>query len=65
MDSPIRRATVSVGPPAAAGTMIVIGLVGKELCAVAVYETNIDAAAIAPESIVRRLKRMWSLPADY
>ena len=28
MDSPIRRATVSVGPPAAAGTTSVIDLVG-------------------------------------
>src|SRR4051794_13858724 len=59
----MRRATVSVGPPAAAGTMIVIGLAGKAVCAAAGCDTNIDAAAIAPESIVRRSKRMWSLPA--
>src|ERR1700752_795196 len=29
IDSPIRRATVSVGPPAAAGTTSVIGLFGE------------------------------------
>ncbi len=56
IDSPMRRATVSVGPPAAAGTMIVIGLVGKVPCAVAECDARMDAAAtIAPERIVRRL----------
>src|SRR5262245_27242651 len=35
MDSPIRRATVSVGPPAAAGTTSVIDLDGQAACAIA------------------------------
>jgi hypothetical protein len=41
--------------------MIVIGLVGK-LCAMAGCDAHIDATAMAPESIVRRLKRMGHSP---
>src|SRR3954453_6162110 len=62
IDSPIRRATVSVGPPAAAGTMIVIGLVGNAVCALPGCDAHIDAAAMAPERIVRRLNRIALLP---
>ena len=49
---------MSVGPPAAAGTMIVIGLVGKAVCAVAGCDARMDAAAMAPERIVRRFNRI-------
>ena len=58
MTSAIRRATVSVGPPDAAGTISVIGCVGKADCAVAACEAKAEKAAMAPESIARRLNRI-------
>src|SRR4051812_41546282 len=65
IDSPIRRATVSVGPPAAAGTMIVIGLAGNAVCAIAGCDAHIEAAAMAPERTVRRLNRIALLPEAF
>src|SRR5690349_19858227 len=47
MDSPISRATVSVGPPAAAGTISVIDLFGYP-CAAALCGVIAAASANAP-----------------
>src|SRR4029078_1724696 len=50
--------TVSVGPPAAAGTTSVIGRVGKVLCADATFGAATAATANTASSSVRRQKRM-------
>src|SRR5688572_4091144 len=58
IDSAMRRATVSVGPPDAAGTISVIGLFGKAVCAVTACDANAERAARALVRIARRLNRI-------
>ena len=55
MCSPTRRATTSVGPPAANGTMTVIGLVGY--CCASAGALNVASAA-SPPAARKRMHRI-------
>src|SRR5262245_41374454 len=62
MESATRRATVSVGPPAAAGTTIVTGLSGYD-CAAAAMAPATDSTAPAARPSRLRAPFMRFLPA--
>ena len=59
MGSAISRATVSVGPPAAAGTTMVMGRVGKACCAVLLVVLAANTASSEAKVLPAVRPRVW------